>query len=713
MTKNLRKSGIDVLGEILPWGTHFCQFYETKKDLLELLIPYFKAGLENNEFCLWITSDPLSAEDALDALRIAIPDFDQYVKNKSIEILPHMDWYLKTGKFNGEIIIAAWIQKLNDVLARGYDGMRVNSNDTWLRTDDWDNFMEYENELNSIVAGKHIILLCSYPLSYSAAGPLLDVAHAHECVISKRKGHWEILEKPEFKKIKSKLKKQSDKPEQPVEKRTAEMAALISELRKEITERKKTEALLEKEKKMSNEIIDSIPGLFALFDVNLRFIRWNRNFELVSGYTPDEILKLHGIESFFDNECDKKRTFCILAEILEKGSGSAEVSPLMKDGEPIHLFFNGRSFKLGDKKYLITTGVDITDLKTTEAKFRTVVEQSLMGFYIIKDGKYSYVNPRFAEIFGYRQEELIDSYPVEILFHSDDRIMVKEYVRARVAGELNSIWYEAKGLKKNGEVINIEIFCSGTLRGKSTAIMGTLLDVTESKQAEEKMKQSYQQIRSLTEHLQNIREEERTNIAREIHDELGQQLTVIKMDVAWLNKKLSNIDVTLKGKIEGLLELLDNMVQSVRRISSELRPSMLDDLGLPAAIEWQLNEFEKRTGVKTSFIEHDEELTLPRNISTNFYRVFQESLTNIARHADARQVTVELGRKDNQLLLKITDNGKGFNIQKLDEKRTWGIIGMNERAAMIGGSIEIDSEPGKGTRITLTTPIELPDLTDA
>jgi PAS domain S-box-containing protein len=232
-------------------------------------------------------------------------------------------------------------------------------------------------------------------------------------------------------------------------------------------------------------------------------------------------------------------------------------------------------------------------------------------------------------------------------------------------------------------------------------------DITERKKAEETLKQSYEEIRRLTDHLQKIREEERIYIASEIHDELGSQLTVLKMDVSWLNKKLNDADKVIKQRIRDLIDLLDSMVESVRRISSELRPSLLDNLGLVAAMEWHLKEFEKRSDIKIIFNEPKEELQLADSIKIGLFRIFQESLTNVARHANAGKVGVELLQKNNQLILSIEDDGKGFDKQKAAEKETLGILGMKERAKMMGGSYEINSVPGKGTTVTVVLPYKI------
>jgi len=181
----------------------------------------------------------------------------------------------------------------------------------------------------------------------------------------------------------------------------------------------------------------------------------------------------------------------------------------------------------------------------------------------------------------------------------------------------------------------------------------------------------------------------------------------LKFDVSWLNKKLNGADRAVKEKVGDLLELLETMVESVRRISSELRPSLLDNLGLVAAMEWHLKEFEKRSGIKIIFNEPKEELEIADSMTNGLFRIFQESLTNVARHSMAKKVTVELLQKNDQLILSIEDDGKGFDKQKAAEMKTLGILGMRERSMMMGGSYEIKSILGKGTSVTVVLPYKL------
>ncbi len=268
-------------------------------------------------------------------------------------------------------------------------------------------------------------------------------------------------------------------------------------------------------------------------------------------------------------------------------------------------------------------------------------------------------------------------------------------------GNSGTFEFEVTGLKGGHRWLETHAVPLKDADGKIINLLGVTRDITEHKKVEKEIANTTDQLRQLTAHLQNIREEERKRISREIHDELGQQLTVLKMDASWLRKKMGESDTAVRTKIDELIIMLDDTVKSVRRISSELRPSLLDDLGLIAAIEWQLGEFEKRFGISTSCIHLEEELEIPDNAKTAFFRIFQESLTNVARHSQAQKVIVSISEIDNQLVLSIEDNGNGFDKQKIADKKTLGILGMKERTAMIDGEYEISTTPGKGTLVTV------------
>lgn len=219
---------------------------------------------------------------------------------------------------------------------------------------------------------------------------------------------------------------------------------------------------------------------------------------------------------------------------------------------------------------------------------------------------------------------------------------------------------------------------------------------------------SNEQLRKLAAHFQNVQEEEQKRIAREIHDELGQQVTSLKMDVSWIKKKIiaAGMEEQFMTRLNQMTELLDASVKTVRRISSGLRPGVLDDLGLIAALDWQSKEFERKFSIPVQLVSTQKSLDIPSDIATGIFRLYQESLTNVARHAQAQQVVASIEVEDGELVLKVSDNGKGFDTSnKNGHPKTLGLLGMNERVLMMKGKLDISSTPGKGTTVTVKVPL--------
>jgi signal transduction histidine kinase len=231
----------------------------------------------------------------------------------------------------------------------------------------------------------------------------------------------------------------------------------------------------------------------------------------------------------------------------------------------------------------------------------------------------------------------------------------------------------------------------------------------ERKRAEAQLRASHEQLRALSVYLQYVREEERTRIAREVHDELGQALTGLKLDLARLGGQLpKRLKLQIK-KIRTLSTRIDTTIQAVRRISTELRPGILDDLGLVAAIEWQANDFQTRTGIKCEVVTPLEETVLDQNLNTAFFRAFQETLTNVIRHAEATRVDVLLRKDGDTLVMEVHDNGRGISAQEISDTHSIGLRGMRERAALLAGEVTIQGIPGKGTTVTVSIPLGQPE----
>jgi signal transduction histidine kinase len=232
-------------------------------------------------------------------------------------------------------------------------------------------------------------------------------------------------------------------------------------------------------------------------------------------------------------------------------------------------------------------------------------------------------------------------------------------------------------------------------------------EIADRERTEDEFRRSTDQLRELSARLQSVREEERTHIARVIHDELGQTLTGLKMDVAWLQRHLDRQQPAVLEKTQAMSDLIDTTIQTVRRISSELRPGILDDLGLVATIEWQIQEFQTRSGIQGKLISAPEETTLDADGATAVFRIFQEILANVARHARATQVQVTLEESASFLTLQVQDNGRGMTESEIGSPKSIGLLGMRERARLRAGEVQFHGTPGKGTTVTVRLPLSM------
>ena len=252
------------------------------------------------------------------------------------------------------------------------------------------------------------------------------------------------------------------------------------------------------------------------------------------------------------------------------------------------------------------------------------------------------------------------------------------------------------------EVLKSKVAVFLTMYNNSMELMR---EIAERREAERRVKQSRESLRALTARLQSVREEEQTRIAREIHDELGQALTGLKMDLAWLTQHLPPAAKSLAQKTAAMSGLIDNTIHSVRRIASGLRPEVLDEAGLGTAIEWQVREFQKRTGIRCRVMLPEQEPILERDQATAVFRILQEVLTNVARHAHATRVDAELAVFPNELQLEVQDNGRGISEDQMRSGKSLGLLGMRERALLSGAELDIAGVRGAGTRVTLSVPL--------
>ncbi len=414
MTEQARKLGIDVLDEA-PWGTHLCHFYDTKEDLIDVLVPYFMAGLENNESCIWVTSEPLKAEAAKASLNKAVENLDHYIKKGQIEILDSSEWYSESGQFDIDEVLRDWIKKKNQALERGFDGLRITGNTSWVEKSHWNGFHMYERAVDNAIGRHRMLAMCSYCLDKCGASELIDVVNTHGFALIKRQGKWELLE-------------------------------------------------------------------------------------------------------------------------------------------------------------------------------------------------------------------------------STSRRRAKE-------------------------------------------------------------------LGSLSTYLQATRDDERATVAREVHDDIGQALAAVKMNLWWLRENLPEDPKTFLEITASMMKQMDTAVRSSEKIASKLRPALLNHLGLIVAIEWMLRKFQERTGIKCEF-SPDPRVVMQEDIVTPVFRIFEEALNNVDRHANATKVEVRVKQKAETLMLTVSDNGQGITQEHISDSKSVGLLDMRQRAWDLGGKVKITGSRKKGTTVTVSIPFD-------
>ena len=379
--------------------------------------------------------------------------------------------------------------------------------------------------------------------------------------------------------------------------------------------------------------------------------------------------------------------------------------------------FNPKNELLG---YFGTT-INITDRKNAEkelikAKEQAEISEKYIQSFINKIGdpifvkddqsRLLLVNDAFCTIFGLSRDKIIGKTLAEEVTEKQREQFLRIDKQVITDGQDNVT--EELLTVRNGPTLTISTRKTRYIdeNGKRFLI-GLIYDITDRKKAIAEIEQSREELRLLADHLQTIREEERAHIAREVHDELSQQLTALKMDVSWIRKKILPEEVPLQKKLEAMISLIDDTMTKVRFIGNSLRSFILDDFGLVDALEFQSSEFEKQHSIHCHFNSPIRELDIDKNVALGIFRIYQETLTNIARHSQAINVTTHLKRRNEHLLLTIHDNGKGFDPEEIKNKKTLGFVGMKERAFMMSSKINIETKKGKGTTITLEVPYKM------
>jgi PAS domain S-box-containing protein len=405
-------------------------------------------------------------------------------------------------------------------------------------------------------------------------------------------------------------------------------------------------------------------------------------------------------------------------------AAAREVSGLRANGEEFPLEASISQIQVSREKLYTVILRDITErrraeeyLRESRERFRSAFDNAAIGMALVStEGHWLQVNQSMCEIVGYSERELLAT-TFQAITHPDDLAADLSHAGRTLAGEVRSYQMEKRYLHKLGHyvwaLLSVSLVRDG--QGNPQYFISQIQDITERKRVEEEVKTSNEQLRAISARLESAREEEGVRIARELHDELGGNMTGLKWDLQSVSTSLSSIPMEpaarthVLGKLESMYGLIDSSLETMRRISSELRPILLDDLGLRAAVEHYVSEFRKRTGIVCDLQLRVDESHLPKKYSTPIFRILQESLTNVARHSGAKKVNILLEERDGILILEVEDNGKGLPKGETSARNSVGILGMRERARQLGGELKMTGSPGKGTKVAIVLP-NLPSI---
>lgn len=489
-------------------------------------------------------------------------------------------------------------------------------------------------------------------------------------------------------------------------------------INRDITVSYEAEMLLRESEEKFRALAESTPA--AIFIYQGEYFQYlNPAAEKLTGYKLSEIYGMKFFELVHPDHKEMVRERGIKRQLGEEVENRYIIKIIRRDGEVRWVDFGAEIIEYKGKPAGIGTAYDITDrikfeesLKESEEKYRLLIEnQTDLVVKVDLEGRFLFVSESYCKTFGKTQEELLGNKFLPLV-HPDDRETTMKEME-KLYSHPYSCYVEQRALTANGwrwfSWVDTMVFDEN---GKPIAIIGVGRDITDKKLAEialkesqVELKRSEEMLRLLTQKLQEIREEERTRIAMELHDELGQVLTAIKIDLNSLIKK-PPFKKEIPQRIAPVISLVENTINTVRKISTELRPVILDRLGLIPAIEWQIEEIRKRLGIKalTNFPEEIKGLTKEQEIV--IFRTFQELSTNIARHSKATEVAVSVAVDEEKFMMIVRDNGIGFTAESISYNGGFGLLGMKERIKSVGGVLEIQSKLNYGTEIRIFIPLK-------
>lgn len=487
----------------------------------------------------------------------------------------------------------------------------------------------------------------------------------------------------------------------------------VSAIERDITESKKAQEKLLESENFNKTIISSVKEGIVVYNSKLTISSWNKSMETITGIKEIEVINRRNLNIFPNNmqsdmldrldDALKGKTV-IFQDVYLK-------TPALPDGAWFNVTFSPHINKNLDTIGVIATYRDITQSKIAEValayseeKYRQLVENVSEAIANIGvDGTILFVNEVAADLLKQKSEKVIGKSVLDVIpaeLRNNLKNGLDEFFKTPDKKTFD-FTVDLPGVNKSFLISAQPVFSS---HSEITSLMCLITDITFRKKAEKELQHSQEQLRNLAAHLESVREDERKEIAFEVHDELGQELTALKLDLSWIEGKLTDLQPVLKEKISEMKDLIDTTIDRVGNISTKLRPDILDHFGLVAAIEWATGDFQKRSGIRCELIFDPEEIKVDGDIATVIFRILQETLTNVIRHSKADTVEVLFSEKKDKYELKVSDNGVGIKKERIEAPESFGLFAINERARSVGGYVDIHGKEGKGTKIKLIIP---------
>jgi PAS domain S-box-containing protein len=476
-------------------------------------------------------------------------------------------------------------------------------------------------------------------------------------------------------------------------------------------ERKQAEEERRREREVLQTLFDHIPVMVTLVDRSGRYLRTNPAWQRTLGWSAEEARSRDVLAEIYPDPDYRRR---VLAYVANPTPGWTDFRSRTRDGRILNTSW--ANVLLADGTCL-GIGRDVTAqrqaeeaLRASEERYRRIVETAAEGIWMVDaNWQTTFVNRPLEQMLGYRAEEFLGRHVLDFLDDEGQRILA-EQLRLREEGQ--SEVYELRLRRKDGKTLWAVLSTSPIIEeGQFTGALAMVSDITERKKTEEQVRDYTERLQTLSRRLVEAQEEERRHVARELHDEIGQVLTAVAISLHNL-KGICPEEAT--AQVEEGIAIVDRAIQQVRNLSLDLRPAMLDDLGLVAALRWCAERQGERAGCTIHFVARSSGTLLPPELKNTCFRVAQEALTNVLRHAGARNVWLELQETDEELRLSVRDDGAGFDLQAARQRAStggaFGLLSMQERVELLGGRITIDTSPGRGTTIHVRFPLspELP-----